>query len=263
MTRAKTGANVVRAKGIDRAIELLECLHSARQPLRIGEIASRLKAPRSTVYALVKRLLNAAILETYDDDGRVFFGRAVHLYAADFLEVHGLSRRAREEVTSIAERTGETAQFCVLYGNKYTVSDMQTGRKIFKISTEIGVRVPIPWTASGRLLLDHMSQEEVERFVPAEDFVLPDGTRIDPERFYSELRRARHDGYCATTGLVDESTHCIAAPVRNANGVAVACVCVVTAGRLNGERKQSLVRVLQESAARLSSYVTGSTGAVA
>jgi DNA-binding IclR family transcriptional regulator len=247
-----------RVRGIDRAIELLECLHVARQPLRIGEIARRLNAPRSTVYELVNRFLDAAILESYDADGRVFFGRTLHFYAADFLEIHGLSRRAREEVVSIAERTGETAQFCVLHGDKYTVAHIQTGQKIFRISTEIGVRVPIPWTASGRLLLDHMTREEVERFVPAEDFVLPDGTRIDPERFYDELCRARRDGYCATTGLIDDFTHCIAAPVRRADRVAVACVCVVTVGRLRESEKRSFVRVLQESAARLSSYVSGS-----
>jgi DNA-binding IclR family transcriptional regulator len=260
MTSPKAGADLGRVRGIDRAIELLECLHAARQPLRIGEIARRLNAPRSTVYELVNRFLDAAILEAYDADGRVFFGRTLHFYAADFLEIHGLSRRAREEVVSIAERTGETAQFCVLHGDKYTVAHMQTGRKIFRISTEIGVRVPIPWTASGRLLLDHMTREEVEQFVPAEDFVLPNGARINPERFYDELCRARRDGYCVTTGLVDDSTNCIAAPVRRTDGVAVAGVCVVTVGRLSESEKRSLVCVLQESAARLSSYVTGSVG---
>ena len=99
-----------------------------------------------------------------------------------------------------------------------------------------------------------MSREAVERFVPAEGFVPPNGTRIDSERFYRELCHTRRNGYCTTTGLVDASTHCIAVPIRNAKGVAVACVCVVTAGRLNGDRKQSLVRVLQEGAACLSSY---------
>jgi DNA-binding IclR family transcriptional regulator len=81
-----------------------------------------------------------------------------------YLGANYLSRLAREEVLAIAEQTGETAQFCVLHGNKYTLVHMQKGTRILRISTDLGVTVPIPWTASGRLLLDHMSREEVEHF---------------------------------------------------------------------------------------------------
>jgi DNA-binding IclR family transcriptional regulator len=249
-----------RARGIDRTIELLECLHVARQPLRIGDIARRLNAPRSTIYELVNRLLQAAILETYDADGRVFFGRTLHFYAADYLGTHGLSRLAREEVMAIAAATGETAQFCTLHGNKYTVVHMQTGKKIFGITGAVGVAVPIPWTASGRLLLGHMTLEEIERFVPAEDFLLPSGQRVEPVCFHEEVLRAKRDGYCITSGLVDDFTACIAVPVHDAGGVAVGCVCVVTVGTRRRESDLlALVDVLRKSADRLSDYAKGST----
>jgi DNA-binding IclR family transcriptional regulator len=252
-----TGAMTARARGIDRAIDLLDCLHAAGQPLRIGEIARRLKAPRSTVYELVNRFLETAILETYDADGRVYFGRTLHFYAADYLAANGLSRLAREQVIAIAEATGETAQYCMLHGNKYSVVHMQTGTKMFRISTEIGAAVPIPWTASGRLLLDHMTPEEIERFVPPEDFVLPNGQRIDSAQFYSEVRRARSEGYCITTGLVDGFTHCIAAAVRGADGVATACLCVVVVGEPDTQETMRLVNVLLQGADRLSAYIAG------
>ena len=247
-----------RARGIDRAIELLECLHEARRPLRIGEIARRLEAPRSTVYELVNRFLQAAILETYDADGRVFFGRTLHFYAADYLGTHGLSRLARMEVVRISERTGETAQFCMLQGHKYTVVHMQTGKRMFQISSAVGVAVPIPWTASGRLLLDHMTEAEVCGFVPPEDFVLPNGRSIDPAAFHAELCRARRDGYCRMNGLVDDSTDCVAVPVRDAEGIALACVCVVAMGRQSDEQIGQLVGILQESAERLARYLRDS-----
>jgi DNA-binding IclR family transcriptional regulator len=245
-------------RGIDRIIELLQCLHAARQALRIGELARRLNAPRSTIYEIVNRLIEAGILEAYDADGRVFFGRAVHFYAADYLGSHGLSRLAREEVVRLAEATGETAQYCMLDGNKYTVLHMQTGGRLFRVSSDIGVRVPIPWTASGRLLLDHMSRDEIGHFVPADDFILPNGRRIDPALFYEEVRRAREDGYCMTTGLVDGFASCIAVPVRDAEGIAGGCVClVVMHDRPEAETKR-LIDELREGAGRLSHYVRGS-----
>lgn len=130
----------------------------------------------------------------FNESGCLFFGRALHFYATDYLGANGFSRLGRDEVVAIAEQTGETAQLCMLRGNKYTVVHMQTGKMMFRISTAVGVAVPIPWTASGRLLLDHMTREEVERFVPPEDFTLPSGERIDKTRFYSELCRGRSDG---------------------------------------------------------------------
>lgn len=247
-----------RARGIDRAIKLLECLHEARQPLRIGEIARLLGAPRSTVYELVNRFLQAAILEMYDADGRVFFGRTLHFYAADYLGSHGLSRLAREEVARVAETTGETAQFCMLHGNKYTVVHMQTGKKLFRISTAVGVAVPLPWTASGRLLLDHMALAEIKEFVPPDDFVLPNGKVINLADFYEELRHARQSGYCRTSGLVDDFADCLAVPVRDADNVARACICVVTMTRRKDDEIGHLVEILQNSAGRLSSYLKDS-----
>jgi DNA-binding IclR family transcriptional regulator len=249
----------VRARGIDRAIELLECLHAAREPLRIGEIAQRLRAPRSTTYEIVNRFLEAGILETYDGEGRVFFGKALHFYAADYLGKNAMTRRAQEEVARLAELADETTQYCALHGNKYAVILMETGAKMFRISSDVGIKVPIPWTASGRLLLGHMSFDEVRAFVPPEDFVLPDGRRIDPESFYAEILQAKRYDYCLTFGLVDGFTHCMAAPIRDGAGIAVATMCfVVTADKSPAERDR-LLQLLMQSGRGLSRYLAQTT----
>lgn len=215
-----------RTRGIDRVIALLECLHAARQPLRIGELARRLGAPRSTAYELVERLTRAGILAS-DAANNVFFGRAVHFYAADYLAVNDFSRHAQAAVQQLARATQQTAQFTSLQGNKYTVEHMVCGSQMFRISSDIGVAVPIPWTASGRLLLDHMSPAEIIAFIPPEDFTLPDGRRIDPDAFCRDVASASAAGFCVTRGLVDDFTQCMAAPVRDRRGVAMGCMCLV------------------------------------
>jgi DNA-binding IclR family transcriptional regulator len=230
-----------RARGIDRAIELLEALHAARGPLKIGELARRIGAPRSTAYELVNRFIEAGILESYDEEGRVFFGRTVHFWAADYLTVNDLTKRAWEEVQRLAELSGETTQFCTLQGNKYTVVHMRAGAKMFRISSDIGIEVPIPWTASGRLLLGHLAKEALRAFLPAEDLTLPDGRTLDFDAFHHEIEQATADGYCVTTGLVDSFTQCMAAPVKDGNGQTVATICfVATAGKTEEDRRRLL-----------------------
>ncbi|NEH53884.1 helix-turn-helix domain-containing protein, partial [Rhizobium leguminosarum] len=46
-----------RARGLDRAFEILDFLRQKRQALKPNEIAAQIGAPRSSVYELVNLLL--------------------------------------------------------------------------------------------------------------------------------------------------------------------------------------------------------------
>lgn len=230
-----------RARGIDRVIDLLDALHRARAPMRIGDLARALKAPRSTTYEIVNRLIAADILETADEEGRVFFGRAVHLYALSYTGQNSMFRRAGAELERLAAETGETAQLCMLRGDKYVVVDARTSQRLFRISSDLGVEVPIPWTASGRLLLGHMTAEEIRAFVPAADYRLPDGRRIAVDDFLAGVEAARRDGFAVTSGLSDSFTHCLAAPIRDRTGTVVATVCFIVPIETTADRRAELV----------------------
>jgi DNA-binding IclR family transcriptional regulator len=250
-TGQKTRAPAQRERGLDRAIGLLDLLHRQRRPARIPDIARDLGAPRSTIYEIVNRLLGAGILETYDD-GTVFFGKAVHFYAADYMATHNLIRRAREEVDRLATETGETAQFCMLHGNKYTVVHMHAGTRPFRISSDIGVGIPLPVTASGRLLLSHLTREELRAFVPEDDLRLPDGRVIGIDDFHRDIQAAKHQGYCVTVGLVDSFTQCMAAPVTDHAGRVVATVCFMAPRDIASEQADRLLALLVASGRGLS-----------
>lgn len=248
----ETGRETGRARGIDRVIALLEHLHGLRAPARIGDIARATGTPRSTVYELVNTLVEARWLELRDGDGTVYFGPAMHWYGSDYLDSVDLIRKARPEVTHLAETVGETAQFCTLEGDKYLVVLNEPGRRMFRISSEIGIKVPIPWTASGRLLVDHMTPDEIRSFIPAADFTLPDGRRIGEEAFLTDIARARAEGYVRTTALVDRFTTCLAAPVRDAAGRCIATICFVVPADTPEEEQARMIQTLKESGAKLS-----------
>jgi DNA-binding IclR family transcriptional regulator len=246
-------APIQRERGLDRAISLLDLLHRQRRPARIPDLARDLGAPRSTIYEIINRLLAAGILETYDD-GTVYFGKVVHFYAADYMAAHNLIRRACEEVDRLASGTGETAQFCMLHGNKYTVVHMHAGTRPFRISSDIGVGIPLPVTASGRLLLSHLTREELSAFVPEEDLRLPDGRVIGIDDFHSEIEEARRQGYCVTAGLVDNFTQCMAAPVTDHAGRVVATICFMVPRDIAREQSDRLLARLVASGRALSVF---------
>ena len=242
-----------RERGLDRAISLLDLLHRQRRPARIPDLARDLGAPRSTIYEIINRLLGAGILEIYDD-GTVYFGKAVHFYAADYMAAQNLIRRARDEVDRLATETGETAQFCMLHGNKYAVVHMHAGARPFRISSDIGVGIPLPVTASGRLLLSHLTREELCAFVPEEDLRLPDGRVIAIDDFHRDIQEARRQGYCVTVGLVDSFTQCMAAPVTGHDGRVVATICFMVPRDLGAKQSRRLLSRLVASGRALSVF---------
>src|SRR6185312_3973451 len=80
---ALSGSN--RERGLDRVVALLAHLHHVGRPVRIGDLARALSAPRSTVYSLVKTLTDASLLETVGTNGEVFFGKSMYFYGMDYL----------------------------------------------------------------------------------------------------------------------------------------------------------------------------------
>src|SRR5664280_3875971 len=99
-----------RARGLDRAFEILQHLRLKRQPLRPNEIAAGIGAPRSSVYELVNLLLRQGALEYRGDDGRVFLGRKLYFFGAAYAEQFDLMRECDRLLTKLAEETRETAQ---------------------------------------------------------------------------------------------------------------------------------------------------------
>jgi len=244
-------ANPPRARGVDRVVELFRQLHIARRPMTMRELIDTTDAPRSSVYELVGILAQADWLEVLPD-GSVFFGREMHYYGADYAMQNDLLRRAHQMMMELVSRLGETVQLCILEGNKYTVVLSESSARPFKITSDIGVKVPIPWTASGRLLLGHLTPPEILALIPPEDFALADGSKIDQAQFLKDVYRAGQQGYFMTEGLSDSFSCCMAAPIRSRDGHAIAAFCFMISRDTDGTRREMLLHELLGSAQKLS-----------
>lgn len=250
--KKSTGTAGSRERSLDRMVQVLEFLHTHRRPVGTAELARRMGAPRSTVYSLVKSLLELGILEPAGEDGRIYFGHKVCLWGADYMRENPLVRRGREEVDRLSRETGETAELCMLQNGRYTIVHMCPGARPFRISSAVGLQIPLPWTASGRLLLSDMQRDEIDALMGDEEFVLPDGRCIVREDFHLAILQARSAGYCVTSGLVDAFTKCIAAPVFDTVGSVVATLCFVVSMETAEARVCELVEILIARAASLS-----------
>ncbi len=245
-----------RARGVERAFHILDYLQQRKRPLRPNEIAAGIEAPKSTVYDIVNLLLEQGIVEYVDDSGRIFFGRKLYFFGLSYLKHFDLAREAEGYLQHLTEETHETAQLCMIDNGKYTVVMMKEGIRPFRISSDVGESVPLPWTASGRLLLAHMSDREILAAVPDEDFMLPSG-RLEPATFIAEIRQAAQAGFFSCDSAADSFTHCFAAPIRDQYGKNIASLCLV-APRSDATAKYDLYRLtLTRCADQLSAKLAG------
>lgn len=240
-----------RARGVDRVIDIFRKLHHAQRPMTMRELIEATGSPRSSIYELVAILSEVGWLET-SADGSVFFGREMHYYGSDYATHNDLISRAHQSILALVRKYDETTQLCMLEGNKYSVVLSENSARPFNISSYIGVRVPIPWTATGRLLLGHMNADTIRTLIPADDFVLDNGVRIDFDEFMRDVQNAKALGYCCTEGLSNAFRLCMAAPVRDRAGMPIAALCFMTGRDTDPERRQSMLDDLLQSAQALS-----------
>ncbi len=248
-----------RARGLDRAFEILEFLRQKREPLRPNEIAQGIGAPRSSVYELVNLLLRQGILDYRGDEGRVFLGSKLYFLGLAYATQFDLFRESEELLEKIAADTRETTQLCIMEGNKYTVAAMREGRRSFRISSDVGDPVPLPWTASGRLLVSHLSDPEILALVPREDFRLPNGQWLEPSAFIAEVREAAKAGYFTFNSIVENFTHCFAVPVYQADKKVAATLCLVAPREDGLNNHAAYLKCLLDAAADLSSRLVHSS----
>jgi DNA-binding IclR family transcriptional regulator len=242
-----------RERGIDRVLQLLDFLHRHGRPIRVGELARSLQAPRSSTYEIVRTLTDAGLLET-GNDGRIFFGKTIYFYGADYLREHDLVRRGRDEVDRLALETGETTQLCMLHDGQYTIAYMRSGARMFRISCDVGTLVPVPWTASGRLLVADLDDAAIAAMLTPDNLAVPNRPPLALRDFIAEVRAARAAGFFMTSGLVDPYTHCMAAPVIDNAGRVVATICFTIPIDTPADRIGALRETLVASGRGLSIY---------
>lgn len=243
-----------RQRGVDRLLALLAHLHGAGEPVRIGDLAKALGAPRSTIYELVRTLTEAGLLETRGADNRIAFGKLMHLYGANYIRHNDLIRRGSAEVERLATATGETSELCVRHHNRQAIVHMHPGSRPQRISSEVGAQIPLPWTASGRLLLAHMEAAEIETLIADDDLNLPDGRRTGLADFVDDCHAARVQDIVTTKGLINSFTQCLAAPIYGVAGTIEATICLVTPIDIPDAQTEALKTQLRAASKKLSLF---------
>lgn len=195
---------------VDHALRLLEVLHET-QPLSVSDLARRLQLPRPTIYRLLRTLGSHGLLVQEASTYRLSL-RLLEL-ASTALSASALQAAAQPVLSDLAARTGETAHFAVLDGDRIGYLAKVESAHPIRMFSHVGWRGPLHATGAGKVLLAWSDPSLIERALGAGQTVYTPRTLTSPEELAAEIGRVREDGYAVDRQELIDGLVCVAAPV--------------------------------------------------
>ena len=240
-----------RVSALDRMLQVLDHLQEAGQPATAYELAKAVGAPLSTVYVIVDDMVAKRLLDR-TASGAVWLGPRLYHYGLSYARNLDFLTVATHEMNDLSRAVGETVQICGRDGDHMVVLAMAEGVGHFQVTSRVGTRVPLNWTASGRLLVGHLP--EAERLAIFRRSATPSPTgraETDPRVLAATSPKALETCLSIQQGESDYSVACIAAPIRDRDGACVATISIVVPEFKVDQSDPDLVAAVRLAATRI------------
>ncbi|HEV7442283.1 MAG TPA: IclR family transcriptional regulator C-terminal domain-containing protein [Steroidobacteraceae bacterium] len=244
MTSLARGLHVIRAfAGVDRR-------------LTIADVSRATGLTRAVVRRCLYTLKELGYAAT---DGRMYFlqPRILNLGYA-YLSTAPVPIAAQPVLEEMSEALGEASSVAVLDDGAVVYVGRAATKRIMSVTLGVGSRLPAYCTALGRVLLAHLTDEQVNSELAKVDFIQHTKHTVTSRKRLEEiLVGVRQDGFALNDQELEIGLRSIAVPVRNVVGTVVAAMNVSSqASRVS--RRELLERclpVLRGAAEKLSSQL--------
>lgn len=203
-----------RVPAIDKAFRIIRLLAGKDTPLGISEMARTLQYNKSTVFNIVQTLKDLSILEP-GPGNRFRLGTGLYLLARTAGKGSELIRVVHPYLEEINERTKLSAFLGIRSGMRAVILDKVDSAFDIRISSEIGMRLPLLAGAGGKAILSQMTDAEIDAVLAAEK--LPRFTPrscVDKARYREMIKAVRKEGIATDREEYIEGIFAFAVPVR-------------------------------------------------
>ncbi|CAN7696766.1 IclR family transcriptional regulator [Phyllobacterium sp. LjRoot231] len=240
-----------RVSGIDRALQVLDYLYETGSPAGVYAIAKAIGAPLSTVYVIIDDLVEKNLLSR-NSDSTVWLGARLYHYGLAYARSLDFLNVANHEMHSLSRVSGETVQVCGRDGDHMMVLAMADGPGHFQVTSRVGTRVPLNWTASGRLLVGHLpEQERLDLFEHCAKSSPTGRAVIDPAVLSESARQALQARISIQAGESDYAVACVASPICDDKGICVATISIVLPEQKITDNPERYTAEVKSSAERI------------
>jgi len=213
-------------QALDRGMALLRSL--ARDGnATLSELCARAGVPASSAHRLLMTLQSHGMVDFSDATQEWSVGVESFRIGSAFTQRTNIVDLAREPMRGLVEDTGETANLAIEDdGEVVFLAQVDTANPI-RAFFRAGTRVPMHSSGIGKALLASFDRAKVDRILRQRG--LPEftaKTHAEPEALHQDLARTRTRGWSFDDEERYAGMRCIAAPIWNVHGEAVAGVSI-------------------------------------
>ena len=238
----------------ERILDLLALLAHSGRAQSLASLANALNLPKATVHRLTSQLLEAGFIARANDDKEFLVGAALRRLALDTLN-HDTAQGLRHVVLAdLVKEVGETCNFTTLDGASVRYLDRVESTWPWRLTLEVGAKVPLHCTASGKLFLAYMTDDMQQKILstlslqPLTDFTITDRLKLE-----KECESIVNQGYSIDRQEFVAGLIALAVPVKNTEGRVLGGLAVhAPTSRLSVEGALKHLPALKNAAERMS-----------
>ncbi|WP_316014913.1 IclR family transcriptional regulator [Roseobacter sp. HKCCA0434] len=216
-----------QVRAVVRGLTLLQHIAESDAGLTLTDAADRADLPPSTTHRLLTTMEAERFVRFDVAAGTWQIGVAAFVTGAAFLKTRSLMLVAKPFLTQLVELTGETANVFVESNGEVVCLDQVESRHATRSLTQIGGRLPMHASGSGKSLLSHMSKDRRQQLLGSGDLVAMTPSTITCRKDLNEiLDRARTDGFASDHGEHSDGMRSAASAVFCEAGNPIAALAV-------------------------------------
>jgi DNA-binding IclR family transcriptional regulator len=235
-----------------KAFAILKAFHDPAEWVTSSELSRRAGLPEASGYRLIQTLEEVGAL-VRGPRGRYRPGLLL-LSLSHNVTINDLLRDASQALMSeLARRLHLTIHLGVLEQGMVTYVAKVSVPGAFAVHTRVGAQLEAYCSGLGKVLLAALPEQEVDSFVlDGELIALTPHTITTRAGLRAELKKVRQDGYAMDDREHQIDMRCIAVPVLDREGRAVAALSATdAAARMTQPRQMEVLAALKEAAAAL------------
>lgn len=210
------------ARAAERTLDILLAFLREGRGLGISELSRAVHLPKATVHRLVSVLAGRGFLARDPLTAQYRLGLNVFRLGTMFLAQTHVREAALPAIHALAGETGETVNLNVVIDRRRVCIEKAESTHDIRHAVELGRPMPLYAGASGKLLLAHLPESEVEAVIASGLDRLTGRTVVDAARLRRGLAEIRRRGVAVTSDERVEGASAVSAPVRDASGRVVA-----------------------------------------
>lgn len=255
------GRGVRGVKSASRTVALLELLAArGEEPSRLDQLAEELGVPRSSMYQLLRTLVDCGWVRT-DATGSLYgIGIRALLTGTSYLDGDRRIRAVRPYLDEASDALGETIHLARLDGGDVVYLATRESHEYLRTISRVGRRVPAHAGALGKALLAERPDGELP--LPEDPLTaLTENTHTTRAALLADLARVRERGYSVDRQETVTGIAGFGFALRYDAPATDAISCSVPVARLTPDHEARIVAVMREIRAKIEAHLPRAPGA--